>query len=461
MDRNCRFRSSILTIGRISLRDTRVVKICVLGMGYVGCVSAVCLAESGHDVIGVDVSASKLALLAEARSPIVEPGIDELIARHVRAGRFRVTDRVDAAIAESDVSLICVGTPGQQNGSLDLRYVRAVCADIGRALRGIEAFHTVVVRSTMLPGTIHETVIPALESASGKASGKDFAVAINPEFLREGTAIRDFTDPPFTLAGSDDPSALDVLREIYAGIDAPLLETSVREAEMVKYACNCFHAVKVSFANEIGNICKAGGIDSHVVMDALCRDTKLNLSPYYLKPGFAFGGSCLPKDLRAINYKARQFDLETPLLSSVLVSNERQVATAYERIARLGLKRVTLLGLSFKSGTDDLRESPMVTLAERLIGRGFDLTIYDREVEMARLVGANKSYIDSEIPHLSRLLTSSLAKAIESAQIIVVAKKDAEYAASLLSLAGDRPVLDLARLDALRQSLPGYDGLCW
>lgn len=437
------------------------MRICVLGMGYVGCVSAVCLAEQGHQIVGADVSQQKIALLADAKSPIVEPGIDELVAKHIGAGSFRVTHQVGDALQESDVSLVCVGTPGQINGSLDLKYVVSVCRDIGMALRSLRRFHTVVIRSTMLPGTVHETVIPTLESVSGKVCGTDFAVAINPEFLREGTALRDFAEPPFTLFGSDDPRALKALRMIYAGIDAPILETTVREAEMVKYACNCFHAVKVSFANEIGNICKAGGIDSHVVMDALCRDTKLNLSPYYLKPGFAFGGSCLPKDLRAINFKARQFDLETPLLSAVLVSNQIQVTAAFDRIARLGCNRVTMLGLSFKSGTDDLRESPMVTLAERLIGKGYDLCIYDREVETARLVGANKSYIDAEIPHVSRLMSRSLSMAIERSEVVVVTKKDAEYSAALLAHAGERHVIDLARIEALRIGLPRYDGLCW
>ncbi len=437
------------------------MKIAIFGLGYVGCVSAACLADSGCDVIGVDINRAKLASLESGTSPIVEPGIDELIARHVTSGRLRVTDDVALAVGEAQLSMICVGTPGRANGSLDLTHVRAICEQIATALRDREGFHGVVIRSTLLPGSVGEVLIPLLEQRSGRQCGDQFSVAINPEFLREGSAIHDYRHPPFTLLGCDDERLRRLLRQVYSPIGAPLIEVSVREAEMVKYACNCFHAVKVTFANEIGNICKAVGIDSHAVMDAFCRDTKLNLSPYYLKPGFAFGGSCLPKDLRAINYRARQLDLDTPLLASVLTSNERQIALAFERITARPCRRIALLGLSFKAGTDDLRESPMVTLAERLIGKGYSLAIHDREVQIARLTGANKSYIDQEIPHLSRLLIESLDEVLAAAEVIVVAKKDPDYFPALRALGADRRVVDLTRLEGLGSVLPGYDGLCW
>jgi GDP-mannose 6-dehydrogenase len=400
------------------------VKISVLGLGYVGCVSAACFAELGHQVIGVDVNEVKVNSIKSGQCPIVEPGIDEMISRYAKAGSLTATSDAIQAVHSSDISLVCVGTPGQSNGSLDLSYIRGSCKQIGEALKTKQAFHVIVMRSTMLPGTVHETVIPTLEESSGKKNGVDFAVAINPEFLREGTAVKDFYEPPFTLIGTDHQQATKALKEIYTGIKAEIYETTVREAEMVKYSCNCFHALKVSFANEIGNICKAVGIDSHRVMEVFCKDDKLNLSPYYLKPGFAFGGSCLPKDLRAINYKARVMDVETPVLRSSLESNERQIDIAFERIVAAGKRKVSMLGLSFKPGTDDMRESPMVTLAERLIGKGLDLRVYDKEVSLAKLLGANKAYIENEIPHISNLMSDSLEETIGHGDVVIVCKKD-------------------------------------
>ena len=369
------------------------MRLSVFGLGYVGCVSAACFAREGHEVVGVDVSATKVEIINSGKSPIVEAGVGELIEEMVRAGRLRATTDAADAINNSEVSLICVGTPSNANGSLDLTFIKRVCKEIGAALETKRERHTVVIRSTMLPGTIESVVVPALEVYSGKVAGRDFGVCINPEVLREGTSLRDFYAPPFTLIGADEEDVAARVRRLYAKIDAPLFVTGIKAAEMVKYACNCFHALKVSFANEIGNICKELGIDSHQVMDVFAKDTKLNLSPYYLKPGFAFGGSCLPKDLRAIAYKAKELDVDVPLLAAILPSNRMQVERAVGMVLRTGKKRVGVLGFSFKAGTDDLRESPMVSLIETLIGKGMQLSIYDREVSSARLIGANKEYI--------------------------------------------------------------------
>jgi GDP-mannose 6-dehydrogenase len=436
------------------------MNVSIFGLGYVGCVSAACFAELGHTIVGIDVNQTKVDLIRQGKCPIIEPEIDQMIARHVTSGVLTATSDATSAVMNSDMSLVCVGTPGQPNGSLDLSYIRGSCEQIGLALRSKSTFHVIVMRSTMLPGTVHETVVPTLEQVSGKKNGVDFSVAINPEFLREGTAVKDFYEPPFTLIGADHNEARLALIELYKKINAPFHETSVREAEMVKYSCNCFHALKVSFANEIGNVCKAVGIDSHRVMEVFCADDKLNLSSYYLKPGFAFGGSCLPKDLRAMNYKAKVLDIETPVLNSSLASNDIQINMVLKRVMQSSKRKIALLGLSFKPGTDDLRESPMVTLAEMLIGKGVDLKIYDREVSLARLTGANKTFIENEIPHISSLLIENLETAIQHADLIIVAKKDPNYGEALLAFAGDRIVYDLARIDKVKH-LTNYDGICW
>jgi GDP-mannose 6-dehydrogenase len=343
---------------------------------------------------------------------------------------------------------------------LDLRYVSRVCEEIGAALRTKADRHVVVMRSTMLPGTIENVVIPVLENASGKKAGNDFAVCINPEFLREGSSLKDFYAPPFTLIGADDPNAAAALRKLYQGIDAPLYETELKTAEMIKYVCNSFHALKVSFANEVGNICKALEIDSHAVMDIFCRDTKLNLSPYYLKPGFAFGGSCLPKDLRAINYKARELDVEVPLLGAILPSNRLQVERAIEMVVATGKKRIGVLGFSFKAGTDDLRESPLVTVIETLIGKGYKLALYDRNVSLARLVGANREYIEREIPHISELMCSSIDEVIDNADVLVVGNKADEFKQIETKARPEMVIVDLVRLFD-RSSHDNYEGICW
>ena len=437
------------------------MKLSIFGLGYVGCVSAACFAKSGHTVIGVDVNPLKAEIINSGRAPITEPGLEAAIAGAVGAKLLRATNDAQEAVLASDVSLICVGTPGKANGSLDLTFVKRVCREIGEALAAKDRFHVVAIRSTMLPGTIEQTVIPALEVYSGKRAGKEFGAAINPEFLREGTSLYDFYHPPFTLIGADDEETAATLTRLYADVEAPVISVAVKEAEMVKYACNAFHAVKVTFANEIGNLCKALGVDSHTVMEVFCRDTKLNLSPYYLKPGFAFGGSCLPKDLRAINYKAKEVDVEAPLLGSVLTSNRLQVERAIDAVLQTGRKRVGVLGLSFKSGTDDLRESPMVNLIETLIGKGLQLTIYDREVELAKLFGANKEYIEREIPHISSLLRSSLNDVVERSEVIVVAKKEEEFKVLAEKMNNGRVIIDLVRLFEVKDRREQYQGLCW
>jgi GDP-mannose 6-dehydrogenase len=437
------------------------MKLSIFGLGYVGCVSAACFANNGDEVIGVDVNPVKVDIINGGRSPIVEPGIEELISAAVKQGKLRATTDANEAVANSDVSLVCIGTPGNHNGSLDLSYIKRACQQIGEALASKTRYHIVAMRSTMLPGTIDQVVIPTLEVFSGKHAGRDFGVAVNPEFLREGTSICDFNHPPFTLIGTDDQEALAPLQRLYAGIDAPLVNVGIKEAEMVKYACNSFHAMKVAFANEIGNISKALGVDSHVVMDVFCKDTKLNLSPYYLKPGFAFGGSCLPKDLRAITYKARELDVEVPLLNSILLSNRQQVERAVDTVLQSGRKNVGVLGLSFKAGTDDLRESPMVTLIETLIGKGLKLTIYDRDVELARLFGANKQYIEREIPHISSLMNSDLSAVIEQAEIIIIGKKEDEFRVLADKMNNGRVIVDLVRLFEVADTRKQYQGICW
>ena len=437
------------------------MRLSVFGLGYVGCVSAACFAKEGHEVVGVDVNPVKVEIINSGRSPIVEAGIGELIEEMVSSGRLKATTSSAEAVAASDVSLVCVGTPSRDNGSLDLAYVKRVCQEIGAALEGKRERHTVVIRSTMLPGTIEGTVTPALEVYSGKKAGRDFGVCINPEFLREGTSLKDFYSPPFTLVGADDEDTAAIVSRLYSKIDAPLYVTPVKAAEMVKYACNCFHALKVSFANEIGNVCKGLGIDSHEVMRVFCEDRKLNLSPYYLKPGFAFGGSCLPKDLRAINYKAKELDVEVPLLSSILPSNRRQVERAVEMVLKTGRKRVGVLGFSFKAGTDDLRESPMVTLIEALIGKGIQLAVYDRDVSLARLFGANKEYIEREIPHISQLMRGSVEEVLEASDVLIVGNKSEEFREIEGRLRGDQTVIDLVRLFDGRTSDDKYQGICW
>jgi GDP-mannose 6-dehydrogenase len=438
------------------------MRVSVFGLGYVGSVSAAEFAADGHDVIGIDVNPDKVAAVNAGRSPIVEPGLESLLAEGVAARRLRATTSTEEAVNESDLSLICVGTPSRKNGSLDLSYLVRVCEQIGDVLKAKQDYHVVVVRSTVLPGTTHGQVIPALEAHSGKKYGEGFGVAVNPEFLREGTALKDFRHPPLTLVGHNHAADAAPTKALYQNLDAPLYSTSIRVAEMMKYTSNTWHAVKVVFANEIGNLCKRVGVDSHEVMDIFCRDDKLNLSPYYLKPGFAFGGSCLPKDVRALQYRAKEVDLDMPMISSVLDSNHLQVQHAIDRIVETGKKKIGLFGFSFKAGTDDLRESPLVVLAEALLGKGYQLCIYDRNVSLARLVGANRSYINEQIPHLSQHLCESLDDVIASSEVIVVGNGAAEFAEGVYRCRPDQTVIDLVRLPLdFSRVTAQYDGICW
>ena len=436
------------------------MKISIFGIGYVGCVSAACLARAGHEVIGVDVNPTKVEIINSGASPIVEPDINEVIADVVKTKKLSATTDTVHAIKSTDVSLVCVGTPSKPNGSLDLGHVRRVCEDIGAALATKNERHTVVIRSTMLPGSVESVAQPALEEASGKKAGQDFGLCVNPEFLREGTSLKDFYAPPFTLIGASDEHAAKIVASLYAEIDAPVFTTSIKTAEMVKYVCNCFHALKVSFGNEIGNICKALELDSHEVMNVFCADTKLNLSSYYLKPGFAFGGSCLPKDLRAVTYKAKELDVEVPLLTAISITNRLQIERALEMVLRTGRKRIGILGFSFKAGTDDLRESPMVTLIETLIGKGLDLVIYDRDVSLARLFGSNREYIEQGIPHIAKLMRSSIDEVLSASDTIVIGNKSEEFRQIESRLRPDQTVIDLVRLFD-RPSDNGYQGICW
>jgi GDP-mannose 6-dehydrogenase len=438
------------------------MKVSVFGLGYVGSVSAASLADDGCEVIGVDISKDKVDAVAAGRSPVVEPGRDAVLGRSVGAHRLSATTDTARAVHDSDVSLICVGTPSRRNGSLDMTYLQRVAEEIGAALSGKPSYHVVVVRSTVLPGTTHDVVIPALERRSGKTYGEGFGVSVNPEFLREGSALKDFRTPPLTLVGHNHAADASGTIALYASIDAPLVSTTVPVAEMMKYTCNAWHALKVCFANEIGNLCKRLEVDGHEVMDIFCRDEKLNLSSYYLKPGFAFGGSCLPKDVRALQYRAREADVEMPVISQILPSNRLQIQQAFDLILDTGAKRVGLLGFSFKAGTDDLRESPLVILAEQLLGKGLALQIYDRNVSLARLIGANKTYIDTQIPHLASLLRPTMAEVVETSDVIVVGNPSPEFAAALASTREGQVVIDLVRLPIdLAHVRADYRGICW
>jgi GDP-mannose 6-dehydrogenase len=433
----------------------------VFGLGYVGCVSAACFASEGFDVFGVDVNLSKVKLVADGHATVIEEGIESLVCSMVSAGRLHATYDPVEAVCHSDISMICVGTPSQPNGSLGLNHIRHVAEQIGRALRTKREHHVIALRSTVLPGTTTGMLIPTLEEASGKRAGRDFSVCMNPEFLREGTALKDFAHPPFTIIGTRDEEAGRAVSALYAGINAPLHITEIGVAEMLKYACNCFHGVKVTFANEIGNLCKALGTDSHEVMRLFCEDRKLNISPAYLRPGYAFGGSCLGKDLRALVYRGKELDIETPVLSAALESNRKQVLKAYEMIHASGRRRVGVLGLSFKAGTDDLRESPIVTLVEMLIGKGHALSIYDRCVSRAGLIGANRDYIEREIPHIWSLMRDDVSMVVGESDLIVIGNDATEFREVQSELRDDQVVVDLVRIFGEQTSAGRYQGICW
>lgn len=437
------------------------MRVSVFGLGYVGTVSAGCLASEGHKVIGVDPVATKVNLINSGRSPIIEADIDEIIASAIKSGHLVATSDTVSAIRETDLSIICVGTPSQVNGNLDLRFIRHVCEDIGTALKEKDGWHLVVIRSTVVPGTMRSIVIPVLEQFSGKKAGSGFGLCHNPEFLREGSSVKDFRYPPKTVIGEFDKASGDTLALLYADIDAPLIRTDVETAEMVKYVDNCWHALKIGFANEIGNLSRAFGIDSHEVMNIFCKDEKLNISRAYLKPGFAFGGSCLPKDLRALTYQAKMHDLQLPILSAVLPSNEAQVNRGLQLIMESGQQKIGVLGFSFKEGTDDLRESPVIEIIERLLGKGYDLRIYDRNVNLASLVGANRDFIFNRIPHIARIMVDRMETVLDHAETVVIGNKDPEFKTVPQQLREGQLLIDFVRIQDKRSIHGKYHGICW
>ena len=437
-------------------------RISIFGLGYVGAVSLACLARDGHQVMGCDIDPVKLDLIRSRKSPILEEGIQELMRDVVDSGRVKVTNDASQAVSASEVSFICVGTPSAANGSQDLTAILRLAEQIGAALASKREFHTIVVRSTVQPGTLEEKIEPILERASGKKSGVDFGLAFQPEFLREGSSIRDYDHPPYTIVGGNCEAAVNAVRDIFQHLDARFFVTSIRVAETLKMSCNAFHALKITFANEIGRISQALGIDSHEVMRLVCADTRLNISPAYLKPGFAFGGSCLPKDLRALAQIAKQHDLEIPMLGNVLASNRVHIDHAVEKILKRGRPRVGMLGLSFKTGTDDLRESPLVMVAKRLLGEGCELRIFDPEVRLSRLLGANRSYIEAHIPHLGSLLCDDIGAMIDPSEVILVGLQQPALDAALQArVRADQYLIDLVNLPNRDLLRCGYEGACW
>jgi GDP-mannose 6-dehydrogenase len=442
---------------------TTIQCVSIFGLGYVGSVMAACLAHKGNRVIGVDANPSKVAMLNAGRSPILEKRMDELVAEGQRACRLHATSDADAAVRQSNISFVCVGTPSLRNGKLDLSHIEQVCDEIGKGLARKDEYHLVVLRSTLLPGTTEGVAIPILEAASGKRVGVDFAVCYNPEFMREGNAVADFFQPPYTILGCGDAKHLTGLRELYAWVPGRTFETSVRVAEMVKYVSNAYHALKVSFANEIGTVCKQLGVDTESVMEIFTTDTKLNICDAYLTPGFAFGGSCLPKDLRALGYRAKELDLRLPVIEAILPSNQEHVERAVEVVQQTGKRRVGMLGLSFKAGTDDLRESPQVQFIKHLLGEGCQIRIWDRDVSMGRLMGSNRQFIEEVIPHIGSLLAGSLEEAVKGAEVVVIGTTSIDKEALASVLRPEQFVIDLVNLRKVRrpEGLMLYQGMCW
>jgi GDP-mannose 6-dehydrogenase len=437
--------------------------ISVFGLGYVGTVTAACLAHRGNLVIGVDLNPDKVDAIAGGRSPIVEPRVSELVSDCHQNGQLRATGDAMPAVLNTDISFLCVGTPSLRNGKLDLGHVEPVCREIGTALKQKNSFHLVVLRSTVLPGTAESLVIPILEEASGKRMGPGFGVCVNPEFMREGTAVTDFMEPAVTVIGADDPTHSARLREVYAWVPGRVFETSFRTAEMVKYICNAWHALKVAFANESGTLAKGLGIDAEALIDIFTADSKLNISPSYLKPGFAFGGSCLPKDLRALNYRAQELGIRMPLFESILPSNQEHFERALELVLQTRKRNVGMLGLSFKAATDDLRESPQVQLVKRLLGEGKQLRIWDENVSLGRLVGSNRRYIEEVIPHVGALLCPSLEQVLRESEVVVIATRDLDQEILQRGLRADHVVIDLVNIEKARrvERAAAYEGICW
>ncbi len=437
--------------------------ISVFGLGYVGSVSAACFASAGHRVVGVDVSVAKVATVQSGRSPITESQMGPMVEEAVREGRLSATSDVQEAVSNSDVSFVCVGTPSLRSGKLDLTHVESVAREIGAALRTSDRKHTVVLRSTVLPGTTESLFIPAIEQASGRRLGDGFAVCYNPEFMREGSAVADFFNPPCTILGAHDKADSIPVRQLYGDMPGTMFEVSIAVAEMAKYASNAFHALKVGFANEIGTLCKRLDVDTHTVTEIFTSDKKLNISTAYLSPGFAFGGSCLPKDLRALSYRAKELDLKLPLLESILPSNAEHVSRALEAVARTNKRKIAQLGLSFKAGTDDLRESPQVQLIKWLMGEGYDVRIWDEDVTLGRLAGSNRQYIEEVIPHIGSLLSADLEEVIARAEVIIIGNKSVDRDRLSALIRSDHFVIDLVNLDPARRPLgaSSYEGICW
>lgn len=436
------------------------MNISIFGLGYVGAVSCAAFSKLQHKVIGVDVSQHKVDLIKQGKSPIIEKDLEKYIELGVNNCLISATKDLDLAVNDTEMSIICVGTPSNKNGSLNLEYVYAVCKDIARAIKLKNVYHSIVIRSTVTPGTIKKC-IEIIEQYSGKTHTKEFGVASNPEFLREGTAMDDFFNPPYTIFGTNAKDTEIALKELYNGIDAPIYCMKPEESEMIKYTNNNFHAMKITFANEIGNICKELNIDSHKVMEIVCADTKLNLSPYYLKPGFAYGGSCLPKDVRGMNFTAKKLDLKTPLLSSLTESNAYQIQRGLELILNTERKKIGFLGFAFKSGTDDLRESPVVELIEILIGRGYSLSLYDKNITLSRLLGKNKEFLEDHIPHISSLLEDDIKEVFNHAEVIVIGNKSFNIETINKLLKPKHILIDLVRIDDNKKSNGNYEGICW
>jgi GDP-mannose 6-dehydrogenase len=437
--------------------------ISIFGLGYVGTVTAACLARQGNRVVGVDLSPAKVEALEGGCSPIVEPGVNELIAEGHNACRLHATTHSARAVLDTEISFLCVGTPSLRNGKLDMGHIAPVCQEIGEALKEKSSFHLVVLRSTALPGTAESIVLPTLEKASGKRSGTDFGVCVNPEFMREGTAVADFLQPSITIIGAANPAHSNMLRELYHWVPGRVFQTSFRSAEMVKYVCNAWHAVKVSFANEVGTLAKELGVDAEAVIEIFTADNKLNISPTYLKPGFAFGGSCLPKDLRALNYRAKELDLSLPLFQSILSSNSEHLQRALEMVLETGKRKIGMLGLSFKAATDDLRESPHVQLVKRLLGEGRQVRIWDENVSLGRLIGSNRQYIEEVIPHIGSLLSTTLAEVLEYGEVVIIGTRGVAADDLRRGLRPDHVVVDLVNLEraARPTASNNYKGICW
>jgi len=438
------------------------MKISIFGLGYVGAVSLACLARDGHPVIGVDIDEAKLDLIRQGRTPVVEEGMVELMARAAKSGRVAVTTDVARAVRDSELSIVCVGTPSAPNGNQDQSAMLNLARDLGRAMREKAAGHVFVFRSTLVPGTVEEVLRPILERESGKKDGVDFHVCFQPEFLREGTSIRDYDKPPFTIVGANAEAPAAKLRELFGDLDCEFYATSIRAAEMVKYCCNNFHALKITFANETARLCEALGVDPFQVMDLVCRDRHLNISAAYLKPGFAFGGSCLPKDLRATTYMSKMRDVELPMHASILPSNRAHIEHAIAKVLASGKRRVGMIGLSFKTGTDDLRESPLVLLAEHFIGKGLKLQVYDPEVHLSRLLGANRRFIEQHVPHIGSLMRSDIEGVIAESDVLVVGLADQRVFDVLeREVRPDQTVLDLVRMPRGTSVRGQVMGLCW